>query len=58
LISVVREADLCLINLGAKIMRVPELLLGPGAIFRELEFNLPGQAEAILQVTSIAGDIF
>src|SRR5438874_10898080 len=58
LVIVAREVDLSEIEPRAKVMRVVELLLRLGPIFGKLEFDLSRQTEAVLQVTTIAGQIF
>jgi len=52
------EADLRQINLRAKVMGVLKLCLSAGSLLRVLKLNLSRQAKTILQITSVAGEIF
>ena len=58
LVTVDREVDLSQVKPLAEVMRVLELLLRAGSIFRKLKLDLAGQTKAILQVTVLAGQIF
>ena len=57
-IAVDRESDFGQINPGAEVMAVLKFLLAALALFRKFEFNLSRQAEAILNIALIAGQVF